>query len=108
MSLENFTYKGFKVKLDCSKGLTAGDDYDFHCSWAGGYGKPKKTATEAKKNIKADIDMFLSEMPPEDNWQAWAEHIEDRCIVWDGYEDCHIDPQTLKVVLNNYLKLKSK
>jgi hypothetical protein len=60
----------------------------------------------AKENInivKNGIDNFLKIVPKNMNELA---HALSQTLVWDGYEECHVEEEVLKSLLTNFLKTK--
>ena len=57
-------------------------------SAAGDTGKYYQTHEEADRAAKEKINEFLANVPQ--SAKGWIEAIEE-CMVWTGYEDCHID-----------------
>jgi len=55
-------------------------------------------------NMKAAIDQFEKAVPG--NYEDLAKAIYDSCLVWTGYEDCHIDPSPLKMLIGSFVKSK--
>ena len=73
---------GLSQDLDDAKGLFC------ICSAAGDTGKYYQTYKEANMAAKERIDEFLTNVPQ--SAKEWIDAIED-CMVWTGYEDCHIN-----------------
>ena len=57
-------------------------------SAAGDTGKYYPTYKEAQHAAKSKIDEIVADVPQ--GLEQWVEAIEN-CMVWTGYEDCHID-----------------
>jgi hypothetical protein len=57
-------------------------------SAVGDSGEYYDTYKEAEKAAKFNINKFVEDIPQ--NEKQWINAIES-CIVWTGYEDCHID-----------------
>ena len=57
------------------------------------------TAAEAERAITAEIDAWNLGVPESDG--EWVNEVE-ACLVWDGYEECHIDEAKIMSVLKMY------
>lgn len=55
-----------------------------------------QTYAEANAAAKSAIDKFVNSTPQTE--QEWIDAVE-KCMVWTGYEDCHIDPDMILTVL---------
>ena len=83
-------YKGHEYKIiycDPSKDWRAYKGM-FHIDVAMGDSGYYKTHEEAESMAKSIIDKFVANVPQ--TKEQWLSAIED-CMVWTGYEDCHID-----------------
>jgi hypothetical protein len=75
------------------------------CAVATTIGDKMGTEAEAVREIKAKIDNFVSEQPSTD--AGWVDLLSD-CMVWTGYEDCHIDGTAAMMVLRRFAKTGGK
>lgn len=53
--------------------------------------------------VKKGIDKFLEKTP--ESIEELAQEITNS-LIWDTYEDCHVDATVLRVLLQNFLKTK--
>jgi len=56
---------------------------------------------DAERLAKNFIDDFLKRTPK--SYDELADAITDT-LVWDGYEDCHVDTQILQSLVENFIK----
>jgi len=109
MQIKNYTYKSFPVVVTMSEhmGITF-SAYSYHLRSEhrkehvnGGWEKPN----EAIESIEKVIDAFLKDSPK--NYKELAERIH-ASLMWTGYEDCYVDPKTLKIIVENFMLTKNK
>lgn len=62
------------------------------------------TPAEAIKDMEEGIDAFLAIAPK--TYKELADAISDS-LVWDSYEDCHVDEFIIKTLVENFLKVKT-
>ena len=76
-------YKGheYEIKFCNPKGMFRVD-----CAISDGEFYP--TYAEAEAKAKRNIDKFVKTVPQ--TKQAWLDAM-DKCMVWTGYKDCHLD-----------------
>ena len=67
-------------------------------------GKGCKTFADAKKGIERKIDSFLETTPK--NYEELAKAIEST-LVWTGYEDCYVDENIIKTLIENFITYKN-
>jgi len=60
---------------------------------------------EAVNDVKSIIDEFI-EITPKD-YNELAELLTNS-LTWDGYEECHLDPQVAEILIGNFIKLQTK
>lgn len=100
MKLKSFIYKGFEFDV------LVFEDGRFYCSNSFLSGDTTKDIDKAIESSKIELDIFLSTMPT--NYTELAALIEGDVIVWDGYEECHIDIKALEIVVDNFIKASVK
>lgn len=106
IKLKTETYKKFQIDIFVDergrfKAKTSGigcshDDGDINGFHA--------TMDEALKAMKNGIDAFIAKAPKD--WDELAEAITES-LVWTGYEDCHVDSDALKVLVENFLRFRN-
>lgn len=109
-TLERRIYKKIEFELYTHK---INDEFYFgtSCDGIGSKGNPAhinrgwSTSSEAIKDMENAIDDFLSITPK--NFKELAEAIQSS-LVWTDYEDCHVDPSLLEILINNFNKAHSK
>jgi DNA-binding transcriptional ArsR family regulator len=104
-TIKNFDYKGFACTLDMGEhmGITfSASSFSFRSKHRkehinGGYEKPD----EAINNLKQVIDEFLANTPK--NYEELAQAIENNVLIWTDYENCHLEPKLLEIIIKNFL-----
>jgi hypothetical protein len=86
----------FYFATSCDGIFTKGNPSHINKGWP--------TSNEAIKDMEEAIDTFLSYTPK--TYKELAEAITSS-LVWDSYEDCHVDEFIIKVLVENFLKIKS-
>lgn len=92
-------YKGFDIIVESYKG-----DFDDY-KWSAECPQLNSvhTSTNAKESIskvEEDIDYFIEHEPQ--TKEEWADYIYKNCVVWDGHDQCHIDPKSIWISLNKF------
>ncbi len=106
--IEKLKHKGFVWNIGFNTedihmtGVTTKDRFEVSCDGPlrarPGY---YKTIDEARKACREATEAFLCSVPQ--TADEWVDAIED-CVVWDGYEDMHIDKKAVMIVLEKYKK----
>jgi hypothetical protein len=101
MKIKDCEYKGFKYTiLFANKGDWGNKLNHFYTESPHNFnGKYGKTLEEVDNNIKKDIDNFLDDSPK--TIDDLIDRLENQ-LVWTGYEDCHLDRDTTKKLLQAY------
>lgn len=107
-SLKKIIYKGVEFEL-----YTHEINNEFYfgtsCNGISSKGNPLHVnrgytqSTEAIKDMKESIDLFLSNTPK--TYKELADAITSS-LVWTGYEDCYADEFIIKTLVENFLKVK--
>jgi hypothetical protein len=63
-----------------------------------------QTSSEAIKDMEEGIDTFLSYTPK--NYKELADAISTS-LIWTGYEDCYADESIIRILVENFLKVKT-
>lgn len=94
--INSYNYKGFKVEMFFIK------ENNNLCATAKHLSSlSSSNADLVKKDIEAKIDNFLRSAPS--TYKELALAIEDS-LIWTGYDDCYIDADNLKVLVENFNK----
>jgi hypothetical protein len=99
IKLKTVPYKGIDVDYFINpSGL-------FHCIALGSIGSGLSTDTikEAEERVHKRIDNLLANTPT--NIEQLAQAITDT-LEWTGHEEYTVNPITLDILINNYLKAK--
>jgi hypothetical protein len=102
MKIKDCEYKGFKYTIlfadrgDWGKHLNHFHTESPH-NFTGGFAL---TLEEVDNNIKQQIDTFINTLPK--TIDELLDQLEDQ-LVWTGYEDCHLDRDTTKRLLQAYI-----
>ena len=101
MKIEDFTYKGFTFEIDLAIGTDWGSMLNkFYVEKGHAFEiKEEETLVQLKKNITKEVDKWAATIPKTE--EAWIDLLSD-CMVWTGYEDCHIDKLKAMKVLEKY------
>jgi hypothetical protein len=109
MELKKIEYKGFIIIVDysdhmgdtfsCRSNHLLSDHIKTHIN--GGHA----TIEGAVNSIKKNIDLFLTNAPKDYIELANAIH---KSLEWSSYEDCELNPKTLAVIVENFIKYKTK
>ena len=107
-TLKKINYKGIDFELYTNE---HNNEFYFSTSCDGIHskGNPKhinrgwETPKEAIKDIEESIDYFLSTAPR--TYKELADAITSS-LVWTGYEDCHADERIIKILIENFIKVK--
>jgi len=108
MKLKEIEYKGFTIIVNYSDHM--GDTFSCHAAHLscdhikthvnGGHATIEGSVNSIKKNI----DNFLTNTPKD--YIELAKAIESS-LVWSSYEDCELDPKTLAIIVENFIKYKT-
>lgn len=107
-TLKKIIYKGIEFELYTHE--IHGEFYfSTSCDGISSKGNPSHinrgwlTSSEAIKDMEEGIDDFLSVTPK--NYKELAEAI-GTSLVWTSYEDCYVDETIIKILIENFLKVK--
>ena len=105
MELKKEKYRDFTITFNVS------EKGKFHCYsecvgsvYATRNGGGFDDLPSAENAIKHKIDEFYLLTPK--NYGELADMV-DKCLVWTGYEDCYCDSESLKVIVENFIKYKN-
>lgn len=102
MEIGKYSYKGFDYKVEFTneegwrnnknKFIASGDLFssDYHTEF-----------DKAVSQFESKVDEFLKDKP-----QSVEELVEklSKLLVWTGYEDCHFDTSTAKLLIDEFIK----
>ena len=107
-TLKKINYKGIEFELYTHE-MNNAFYFSTFCNGISAKGNPLHinrgwaTSNEAIKDMEEAIDTFLSYTPK--TYKELAEAITGS-LVWTGYEDCHADEIIIKILMENFLKIK--
>jgi hypothetical protein len=108
-TLKKITYKGIEFELYTHE-MHSEFYFGTFCNGISSKGNPLHinrgwpTSSEAIKDMEEGIDDFLSVTPK--NYKELAEAI-GTSLVWTNYEDCYVDEALLKILIENFQKVKT-
>lgn len=103
MIIKETKYRGFPIKVHYYEESEDFCAYSYHLS---SYRKEEQSFDKPKKaidSLKKHIDEFINESPSD--YVQLAVSIENS-LVWTGYEDCHVEPKTLELLVEAFLKAR--
>jgi len=111
MKIKEEIYKGIKIEVFYNE-----EDDTFHASSLFETANDKfdenrknfslgfQTPLKAVENTKIKIDEFFKTTPK--NYAELAKELTNY-LTWDGYEDCHLEEDVVKILVENFIKLKN-
>lgn len=103
MIVKRLTYRGFPIEVHYYAENDDFSAYSYHLSSYTHEQNVFANPRPAIKSLKKKIDEFIKEAPSD--YIQLAVAIEES-LVWDGYEDCHVEPKTLEMLVEAFLKVR--
>ena len=100
MRVGTYTYKGLEYEMKLTVGWETHANHFYATS--GPFSTDYyKTFDEADLEMKSYINNFIDNIPRDvDELVSKLSEL----LVWDGYEECHLDKDAAKILITNYIE----
>ena len=112
MEIDKIKYKNFDITVSYNKDdksfhaySLCGDSFDEYDGKRENFSNGHATPGQAVENVKLKIDKFIIIAPK--TFEELAEQLT-KALTWTGYEDCHLEPSIVKILVENFNKFNTK